>query len=155
MLSCLINSVAKAAEEIETGQPAPFGGAIITDEELGKVLLVIQKLPILESEKENLTQQITNLKSTWLNAGDQVVNLKQQIELYKQLLQIAGEREKLEKDRAEFYKDQGIAKDKTIEQLNQVIDKLAKETEKKGFWKALAAGAIGTAIGILIAALIL
>ena len=60
----MILGISQAAEEILEGQPAPYGGALINDSELDKLLRDIQTLPIVEEERINLINQVNNLKDT-------------------------------------------------------------------------------------------
>jgi len=53
-----------ATDAIEAGQPAPYSGVILDDESVGKILLDVQRLPIVEEEKANLINQVNNLKDT-------------------------------------------------------------------------------------------
>jgi len=57
-------SVVLATDAIEAGQPAPYSGVILDDESVGKILLDVQTLPIVEEEKANLINQVNNLKDT-------------------------------------------------------------------------------------------
>jgi hypothetical protein len=139
-----------AAEEILEGQPAPYGGALVNDSELAKILLTIQTLPIVEEERINLINQVNTLKDTCGNTGEQVANLNQQIDKYKQLLEIEQARTTLEHDRGEFYKEQGVAKDKLVDQYAALNEKLLKEAEKKTFWKSLAIGEILLTVGLIV-----
>jgi chromosome segregation ATPase len=142
------------AEPLEAGQPAPFSGILFNDEQSGKMLFDLSKLPILEETIANLQEQVENLKATGGNVGEQVANLNSQITLLRQQLQIAEERIKLEHDRAEFYREQGVAKDKLLDQTMALNDKLLKEKKSSSLWKTLAIGEILLFIGILAGALL-
>jgi hypothetical protein len=152
---------AKAVDVIEKDLPAPYGGLIFDDESSGKLLLDVQKLPILEDTVKNLESQVETLKSSGANFGQQVTNLeftvanlKQMVELYKQLLEIEKQRSALYKERSEFYIEQGKTKDELFDRQQKMVEELIKENKKKGFWQSLALGEffaiIGVALGIML-----
>ena len=93
---------------------------------------------------------MATLKASQGVSAEQLANLQRQIEYYKQLLELQKERTQLEHDRAEFYREQGQAKDSLIKQHEELEAKLEKEAEKKSFWKAMAIGEILLMIGLAI-----
>jgi hypothetical protein len=144
-------------EIVEKDSPAPIGGIILDDESSGKILLDVQKLPILEETIKNLESQVATLKLSGGNFGQQVANLeqtifnlKQMVEYYKQLLEIEKQRTSLYKERSEFYIEQGKSKDQLFDQQQKLIAELTKEVKKKSLWQSLALGELFVIIGIAI-----
>lgn len=77
------------------------------------------------------------------------MNLNQQISLLNQKLEIQTQKTALEHDRAEFYKEQGVEKDKLLAQSNALTEKALKEAESKTLWKSVGIGSIIALIAII------
>lgn len=154
---CFVTWATKVSAQIETieeGKPSPYGGLIIGDESSEKITRDLQKFPILEERLRNLEEQLATQKESNANLSEQNVNLTQQMEVVKQLLDIEKKKTQLEHERAQFYIEQGIAKDAINQQQNVLIDRLTKEAEKKTFWRSFAIGEILLFLGLIGGALL-
>lgn len=144
--------VSAQIETIEEGKPSPYGGLIIGDESSEKIVRDLEKVPILEERLHNLEEQLAAQKESNINLSEQNANLTQQVEIAKQLLDIEKKRTELEHERAQFYIEQGIAKDTIIQQQSALIDRLTKEASKKTFWRSLAIGELLLFLGLIVGA---
>lgn len=138
------------AVHLAKSEPAPHEGIEFDLPSAEELLRVAITFPIIKEQKEICLAGVSNMKERNANLESGVSNLQKQLEFQDEITVIERAKTDLEKSRGDFYAEQGVQKDKLLDQCKDLNQDLYKEAKRKTWWKTLAIGQTILFIGLVI-----